>query len=101
MPTSPLLLMASSLACACTSGTGLRQTATLALKLVLSFTSTLTGESYHLSLHSPQPLIINSVSNRLTGGPANSNCLTALESGGMGEGWGDFMATAIRLKSGD
>jgi extracellular elastinolytic metalloproteinase len=41
------------------------------------------------------------VSNRLTGGPANSNCLSALESGGMGEGWGDFMATAIRLKSGD
>jgi extracellular elastinolytic metalloproteinase len=42
-----------------------------------------------------------SLSNRLTGGPANSNCLTALESGGMGEGWGDFMATAIRLKAAD
>jgi extracellular elastinolytic metalloproteinase len=41
------------------------------------------------------------VSNRLTGGPANSNCLNALESGGMGEGWGDFMATAIRLKASD
>lgn len=41
------------------------------------------------------------VSNRLTDGPANSNCLNALESGGMGEGWGDFMATAIRLKAGD
>jgi len=41
------------------------------------------------------------VSNRLTGGPANSNCLSALESGGMGEGWGDFMATAVRLKPGD
>jgi len=41
------------------------------------------------------------LSNRLTGGPANSNCLNALEAGGMGEGWGDFMATAIRLKSGD
>jgi extracellular elastinolytic metalloproteinase len=41
------------------------------------------------------------LSNRLTGGPANSNCLTALESGGMGEGWGDFMATAIRLKAAD
>jgi len=38
------------------------------------------------------------LSNRLTGGPANSNCLNALEAGGMGEGWGDFMATAIRLK---
>ncbi|KAI5859245.1 elastinolytic metallo proteinase Mep [Durotheca rogersii] len=41
------------------------------------------------------------LSNRLTGGPANSNCLNGLESGGMGEGWGDFFATAIRLKPGD
>ncbi|KAF6802259.1 extracellular elastinolytic metalloproteinase [Colletotrichum sojae] len=41
------------------------------------------------------------VSNRLTGGPANAGCLSALESGGMGEGWGDFMATAIRLKPTD
>ncbi|KAJ9144171.1 Extracellular metalloproteinase [Pleurostoma richardsiae] len=41
------------------------------------------------------------LSNRLTGGPSNSNCLNALESGGMGEGWGDFMATAVRLKSAD
>ncbi|KAI1183416.1 extracellular elastinolytic metallo proteinase [Nemania serpens] len=41
------------------------------------------------------------LSNRLTGGPANTNCLSTTEAGGMGEGWGDFMATAIRLKSGD
>ncbi|KAI0026229.1 Fungalysin metallopeptidase-domain-containing protein [Xylariomycetidae sp. FL0641] len=41
------------------------------------------------------------VSNRLTGGPANTNCLAITEAGGMGEGWGDFMATAIRLKEGD
>lgn len=41
------------------------------------------------------------VSNRLTGGPANAGCLSSLESGGMGEGWGDFMATAIRLKPTD
>ncbi|KAE8353078.1 extracellular metallo proteinase NpI [Aspergillus coremiiformis] len=41
------------------------------------------------------------LSNRLTGGPANSGCLIFLESGGMGEGWGDFMATAIRLKPTD
>lgn len=41
------------------------------------------------------------VSNRLTGGPANTNCLNALESGGMGEGWGDFLATAVRLKPSD
>ncbi|KAJ4299673.1 hypothetical protein N0V90_004919 [Kalmusia sp. IMI 367209] len=41
------------------------------------------------------------LSNRLTGGPANSGCLSVLESGGMGEGWGDFYATAIRLKPND
>lgn len=41
------------------------------------------------------------VSTRLTGGPANSNCLSALESGGMGEGWGDFMGAALRLKPSD
>lgn len=41
------------------------------------------------------------VSNRLTGGGTNTRCLTGVESGGMGEGWGDFMATAIRLKPND
>ncbi|KAI1262879.1 extracellular elastinolytic metallo proteinase [Xylariaceae sp. FL1019] len=41
------------------------------------------------------------LSNRLTGGPSNSNCLQTTEAGGMGEGWGDFMATAIRLKETD
>jgi extracellular elastinolytic metalloproteinase len=41
------------------------------------------------------------LSNRLTGGPANAGCLNLLESGGMGEGWGDFFATAIRLKPND
>jgi extracellular elastinolytic metalloproteinase len=32
------------------------------------------------------------VSTRLTGGPANSNALNAIQSGGMGEGWSDFYA---------
>nr|AJD23140.1 metalloprotease Mep3 [Onygena corvina] len=41
------------------------------------------------------------LSNRLCGGPANSRCLTTSEAGGMGEGWGDFYATAIRLKARD
>lgn len=36
------------------------------------------------------------MSTRLTGGPANSGCLGWGESGGMGEGWGDFVATTIR-----
>ncbi|KAG9094363.1 Fungalysin/Thermolysin Extracellular metalloproteinase 5 [Ceratobasidium sp. UAMH 11750] len=36
------------------------------------------------------------LSNRLTGGPLNSGCLVWGESGGMGEGWGDFIATTVR-----
>ncbi|KAH9987985.1 Fungalysin metallopeptidase-domain-containing protein [Russula vinacea] len=39
------------------------------------------------------------LSIRLTGGPANSGCLGWGESGGMGEGWGDFLATIIRSKA--
>jgi extracellular elastinolytic metalloproteinase len=36
------------------------------------------------------------LSTRLTGGPGNSGCLGWGEGGGMGEGWGDFLATTIR-----
>lgn len=35
------------------------------------------------------------VSNRLTGGPANANALTATQSRGMGEGWSDFYALMV------
>ncbi|MFN8442834.1 MAG: M36 family metallopeptidase [Caldilineaceae bacterium] len=38
------------------------------------------------------------LSTRLTGGPGNSNCLDAIESGGMGEGWSDFLALALTAK---
>jgi hypothetical protein len=38
------------------------------------------------------------LSNRLTGGPGNSNCLPAGEPGGMGEGWSDILATVLRQK---
>jgi extracellular elastinolytic metalloproteinase len=41
------------------------------------------------------------VSNRLTGGPANVNCLSALESRGMGEGWSDFLALVFTAMPGD
>ncbi|KAJ3144283.1 Fungalysin/Thermolysin Extracellular metalloproteinase 5 [Geranomyces variabilis] len=34
------------------------------------------------------------ISNRLTGGPANSNCLSSSEAGGMGEGWSDYVYVA-------
>ncbi|QBN19949.1 T9SS-dependent M36 family metallopeptidase [Flavobacterium nackdongense] len=39
------------------------------------------------------------ISNRLTGGRLNSNCLTAPEQ--MGEGWSDWMALMMQLKAGD
>jgi extracellular elastinolytic metalloproteinase len=39
------------------------------------------------------------ISTRLTGGPANSNCLQDLQSGGMGEGWGDWWAVCFQMKS--
>jgi len=41
------------------------------------------------------------LSNRLTGGPDNSNCLGWGESGGMGEGWGDWFGQVIQLKAND
>ena len=41
------------------------------------------------------------ISNRLTGGPDNSNCLGFGESGGMGEGWGDWLGTVLQLKETD
>ncbi|RKP33954.1 Fungalysin metallopeptidase-domain-containing protein, partial [Dimargaris cristalligena] len=39
------------------------------------------------------------ISNRLTGGPANANCLGWGESGGMGEGWSDFFSVVFRMKA--
>jgi Fungalysin metallopeptidase (M36)/Bacterial Ig-like domain (group 3)/Fungalysin/Thermolysin Propeptide Motif len=41
------------------------------------------------------------VSNRLTGGPANSNALNAVQSGGMGEGWSDFYALMFLQRATD
>ncbi|KAI8051428.1 extracellular elastinolytic metallo proteinase [Syncephalis plumigaleata] len=41
------------------------------------------------------------ISTRLTGGPSNVRCLDDYESGGMGEGWGDFFGVWLRLKAGD
>jgi hypothetical protein len=39
------------------------------------------------------------ISNRLTGGPANSSCLSNNEQ--MGEGWSDFFALITSVKAGD
>ncbi|KAF4513113.1 hypothetical protein G6O67_000430 [Ophiocordyceps sinensis] len=42
------------------------------------------------------------LSKRLAGGPENADCVSAtLESGGMGEGWSDFMAAAVLTKTTD
>jgi len=43
--------------------------------------------------------LTHGLSTRLTGGPKNSGCLGWGEAGGMGEGWGDFLATTIRSTS--
>ncbi|CAE6527032.1 unnamed protein product [Rhizoctonia solani] len=40
--------------------------------------------------------LTHGLSNRLTGGPDNAGCLPWGEGAGMGEGWGDFLATTIR-----
>ncbi len=39
------------------------------------------------------------VSNRLTGGPSNTNCLQNAEQ--MGEGWSDYLSLILTMKEGD
>ncbi|KAG8692267.1 Fungalysin/Thermolysin Extracellular metalloproteinase 5 [Ceratobasidium sp. 395] len=39
------------------------------------------------------------LSTRLTGGPSAPSCLEDGQSGGMGEGWGDWIATTVRSTS--
>ncbi|KAJ3311889.1 Fungalysin/Thermolysin Extracellular metalloproteinase 5, partial [Blyttiomyces sp. JEL0837] len=41
--------------------------------------------------------LTHGLSVRLTGGPANSNCLNTLQAGGMGEGWSDSMAITMLM----
>ncbi len=41
------------------------------------------------------------VSNRLTGGPANANALSALQSAAMGEGWSDWWGLMFALRPTD
>jgi len=40
---------------------------------------------------------VHGLSNRLTGGPTNSGCLYTLESGGMGEGWSDYVGVMMSI----
>lgn len=39
------------------------------------------------------------LSTRLTGGPSDVSCVKNGESGGLGEGWGDYIATSVRSMS--
>ncbi|MEO5907142.1 MAG: M36 family metallopeptidase [Saprospiraceae bacterium] len=41
------------------------------------------------------------ISNRLTGGPSASNCLSEEEGSSLGEGWSDFFALVTTVKPGD
>ncbi|KAJ3271318.1 hypothetical protein HDV01_006914, partial [Terramyces sp. JEL0728] len=41
------------------------------------------------------------ISNRLTGGSGQANCLETTESGGMGEGWSDTVANYLTRKAGE
>ncbi len=45
--------------------------------------------------------LTHGLSNRLTGGPANASALNATQSGGMGEGWSDFVAICLEGTVGD
>ncbi|PVI04691.1 extracellular metallo proteinase MEP [Periconia macrospinosa] len=45
--------------------------------------------------------LTHGLSKRLTGGPANAECLDPWEPGAMGEGTSDFYAMAMALKKGD
>jgi hypothetical protein len=41
------------------------------------------------------------ISNRLTGGPANANALLSIQSGGMGEGWSDWLGMLLTIAPGE
>ncbi|KAJ2315272.1 hypothetical protein IWW54_000398 [Coemansia sp. RSA 2705] len=41
------------------------------------------------------------ISNRLTGGPSNADCLSSGEAAGMGEGWSDIVPVIMRIRPGD
>ncbi|KAJ3211706.1 Fungalysin/Thermolysin Extracellular metalloproteinase 5 [Dinochytrium kinnereticum] len=45
--------------------------------------------------------LTHGLTNRLTGGPSNPNCLATTISGGMGEGWSDTVAWWATMKSTD
>ncbi|KAI8810499.1 Fungalysin metallopeptidase-domain-containing protein [Cladochytrium replicatum] len=67
------------------------------------FVFTLTNPGRDGALENPIVLheLGHGVSNRLVGGNANANCLTTVESVGLGEGWSDFFGVLPVIKSTD
>ncbi|KAI8912543.1 Fungalysin metallopeptidase-domain-containing protein [Gorgonomyces haynaldii] len=65
------------------------------------FTSTNPKRDGSLENDIPIHEYTHGISNRLTGGKRNGQCLGTTESGGMGEGWGDAMAMFLLRKSTD
>lgn len=65
------------------------------------FTTTKPGRDGDLENDIVQHEYGHGISNRLTGGPANANCLIRGESGGMGEGWSDFFGIIFRIRPTD
>ncbi|KAJ3069792.1 Fungalysin/Thermolysin Extracellular metalloproteinase 5 [Podochytrium sp. JEL0797] len=61
------------------------------------FTSSALGRDGSLANDVISHEMTHGLSGRLTGGPANANCLQSLESGGMGEGWSDMFALMTSL----
>ncbi|KAJ3358538.1 Fungalysin/Thermolysin Extracellular metalloproteinase 5 [Allomyces javanicus] len=66
------------------------------LQFIFTYTDPTRDGVYDLVI--PFHEFFHGVSNRLTGGPANTDCLPDGEAGGMGEGWSDiFSVIAIHL----
>ncbi|KAI9220076.1 Fungalysin metallopeptidase-domain-containing protein [Blastocladiella britannica] len=66
-----------------------------------TFTSTTPGRDGTYDTLIPIHEFGHGVSNRLTGGPANSNCLSTTQAGGMGEGWSDVLGLVVDAKESD
>ncbi|KAI8899177.1 Fungalysin metallopeptidase-domain-containing protein [Globomyces pollinis-pini] len=67
------------------------------------FRFTITTPNRDGSLENGIPIheYVHGVSNRLTGGSAQGNCLQTTQAGGMGEGWSDTVAMFIERKATD
>ncbi|KAI8827068.1 Fungalysin metallopeptidase-domain-containing protein [Fimicolochytrium jonesii] len=67
----------------------------IGLMRMFVFTATQPQRDGNLENAIPIHELSHGLSNRLTGGPANANCLNNAISGGMGEGWSDFFGVAL------